>query len=159
MEDMIHGIKIQGSSDFVLRTREAFEKLTGTTSFEEIRPYIAVIKEAQRSGMRAYGEQPTYEVGQPTWRHSPVWYAGTIVHDGYHSKLYLEAKATNQGHEPDAETWTGTEAEKRCLESQLQALGEMGADEHVVGYVNSLMENPTYEGVHRSWADYEKRWW
>ena len=28
MEDMIHGIKIQGSSDFVLRTREAFEKLT-----------------------------------------------------------------------------------------------------------------------------------
>ena len=53
-------------------------------SFGEAKPFIGMTKGAERSGMRAYDEIYTYEVGKPTWSYSTIWYAGTIAYDGYH---------------------------------------------------------------------------
>ena len=148
------GIEILGSLDFTARTKEALKVLRLTQSFREIKPYVSIIKEAQRSGMQVYGEKPTYEVGEKTWNHSVAWYASTIIHDGYHSKLYHEAKAKNNGNEPSPEIWSGTKAEKNCLKFQLKALEELKADEYIINYIKKEIENPTYHLV-----PYEERNW
>lgn len=145
-------IKIQGSSGFVSHTKEALKMLRKTRCFKEIKPYIGVIKEAQKSSMQVYDK--TYEVAGPTWQHSVVWYASTIAHDGYHSKMYHEAKTESKEHEPSIDSWSGTKAEKKCLEFQLRALKELGADKHLIAYVKDWIKNPTYHLVNN-----EDRWW
>lgn len=154
-----HTMEIQGSAAFITRTRNVLAMLDGTQAFADVEPYIAIIREAERSGMRAYDPKPTYEVGAPTWQHSELWYAGCIVHDGYHSKLYHEAKVMRGGAEPPPESWTGAEAERGCLALQLRALVELGADSPLVDYVKRMLENPTYHGDPKSWADYNMRKW
>jgi hypothetical protein len=136
--------------------------LRSTPFFQEIQKYIAVIQAGSRSGMKAYARKPIYVVGKLTWQHSALWYAGTIAHDCYHSKLYHEAKANNQGRDPDPDTWTGTEAEKKCLAFQRQALEALNADGNIIAYVQELQEKPTYQGHTRGWRawwDYLRRWW
>jgi hypothetical protein len=142
----VDGIEIRGSPAFVVSTLKALEAAGRTQAFCIVKPFIATIKEARRSGMRARGSKPTYCVGKATWQSSLVWYASTIVHDGYHSKLYRENRRTLLGIPytlPSA--WTGTTAEQECLRLQLDALCEMGADSTMQQYVRSLLEDPTYQ--------------
>ena len=111
--------------------------------------------------MRADAKRPTFVVGRATWKHSALWYAGTIAHDSYHSKLYHDAKAST-GENPPADCWTGSEAEKKCLAFQLQVLQELKADENMIAYVCGCAWNPTYQGRHKGWLgwwDYLRRWW
>jgi hypothetical protein len=136
------GIEIQGSPTFIHSTITVLGMLKKTQSFEVVQRYVSIIKEAEKSGMRAYDVKPTYEVGADTWQYSIVWYAGTIAHDAYHSRLYHEAKV-----------WTGTEAERQCLAFQLQALKELNANEYLINYVEGLIEDPDY------WSDYDNRYW
>jgi len=145
----VNGIEICGSFAFVLATREALEAVSRTQAFCIVKPFIAAIKEARYSGMRASGSKPIYCVGKATWQSSPVWYASTIVHDGYHSKLYWENRRTFLGmpYTP-RNAWTGKLAEQKCLRLQLNALREMGADPGMEQYVRSLLEDPTY---HKRW--------
>jgi len=138
---------------FVNRTREALALLEGSTTFTQVARYIAVIKQAEHSGMRAYDERPTYEVGFRTWDYSASWYAGTIAHDGYHSLLYHEAKGAGQAQPPDL-AWTGTDAERKCLDFQARVLDEIKADPSLIKYVRDQTVNPTYQNV-----EYSKRNW
>lgn len=158
-KENILGIEVRGSAGFLKRTHESLELLEPTRGFQEIRPYIAVIQESKRSGMRAQYERPTYEVGKATWQHSALWYAGTIVHDGYHSKLYHDAKASRFGSEPELLTWSGAEAEKKCLDAQERVLRELNAPASTIEYIRKWAENPTYQGDPASSSDYQKRWW
>lgn len=145
--EKMEGIEIEGSAAFIARSREAFALLRSINSFQTIKSYIAVIKEGEHSGMHAELPRPTYEVGAATWKHSALWFAGSIVHDGYHSKLYHERKH-----------WTGKQAEIDCLKIQAQALKEMKADKATITYVENLQKNPTYQGE-GTMDDYKKRWW
>ena len=111
--------------------------------------------------MKAWAKEPTFFVGKPTWKHSAIWYAGAIAHDAYHSKLYAEAKKAS-ALEPDADSWTGIEAEKKCLGFQREILSQLNADTHTLSYLDACWEYPTYQGRNRgwkSWLDYHKRWW
>ena len=145
----VDGIEIRGSAAFVYSTREALAAVRGTQAFSIVRPFIAAIKEARYSGMRARGSKPTYCVGKATWQSSQVWYASTIVHDGYHSKLYHENRRTFLGipYTP-LKAWTGKLAEQKCLRLQIKALREMGADAATERYMQSLLDDLTY---HRRW--------
>jgi len=155
--EIVQGITVQGDSKFILSTREALKKLEGTARFKMVLRHIGVIRQAERSGMRAYDEPPTYEVGAATWTHSTVWYAGTIAHDACHSMLYDAAK--DEAGEPDPDRWTGTEAEKKCLSVQLEVLETIEADPYITAYVRKIQKNPSYHGDPRSWDDYQKRRW
>ena len=145
----VDGIEVCGSLAFLFATREALEAVGRTHAFCIVKPFIAAIKEAPYSGMRALGSKPTYCVGKATWQSSTVWYASTIVHDGCHSKLYRENRHTFLGipYTP-RNAWTGKLAEQECLRLQLKALREMGADLATQQYVQSLLEDPTY---HKRW--------
>ena len=112
--------------------------------------------------MKAYARKPTYVVGKPTWEHSALWYAGTIAHDCYHSKLYHEAKAHDKGKKPLAESWTGADTERKCLAYQIEVLETLRADQNMIAYVKEWQKNPTYQGHHQGWRAgwyYLRRWW
>jgi hypothetical protein len=159
--EIVHGVEISGSDEFLSRTKEALALLRPTPFFSEIQRTIAVIKQGKRSGMRAYAKRPTFVVGKRTWSHSALWYAGAIAHDSYHSKLYHDARE-NSGGNPPADCWTGREAEKKCLAFQIEVLKALHVDEKTLAYLEEVEKNPTYQGHHRgwrSWRDYWKRRW
>lgn len=156
------GIEVRGGSDFQQSTQEALALLQPLMQFEIVRANIAVIRQGKRSGMRVWAKRPTFVVGKPTSSHSPIWYAGAIAHDAYHAALYADAKQRREGNEPDADTWTGTEAEKKCLAFQRQVLIALRADDDIVRYLDRCAWDPTYQGRNRgwrSWLDYLKRRW
>jgi hypothetical protein len=158
----IDGIEIRGGTEFLQRTQEALSLLRATSRFAEVQSHLALIRQGKRSGMHARAKRPVFVVGQPTWKHSALWYAGAIVHDGYHAKLYHSAKQASGGAEPDTDLWTGAAAETKCLAFQRQILQELDADEKIIAYIQECERNPTYQGRNRgwrAWVDYLKRWW
>lgn len=146
--EQIEGIEVQGSREFVLRTQQSLQLLQSTPQFAVVRPYFGAIRQGKRSGMDVYADPPTYEVGFPTWSHSALWYASTIAHDAYHSKLYH-----------DGEVWTGKEAERVCLKFQREVLIELKAGNELILYLDQLIKNPTYQGDPESEEDYRRRSW
>jgi len=156
------GIRINGTAAFRARTREALQLLSSHSCFEIVHGHVALIQQGTRSGMKAWAKQPTFTVGKPTWQHSVLWYAGAIAHDAYHSKLYHEAKRESGGERPGADTWTGTDAERKCLRFQRQVLIGLNAEPMIIDYIDKQLENPAYQGRNqgwRAWLDYLQRWW
>lgn len=158
----VDGIEIRGSREFIERTHESLNLLYPLPEFALIRDHLAVIRQARRSGMKAWLAKPTFAVGKATWKHSALWYAGAIAHDAYHTKLYRDAERALTAAPPAADRWTGAAAERQCLEFQIEVLRQLGADDDTLGYLEICRENPTYQGRNRGWAswlDYRKRRW
>jgi len=135
--------------------------LRRTPFFNVIPRYIAVIQQGKRSGMHADAERPTFVVGKRTWSHSALWYAGAIAHDCFHSKLYQEARAS-LGSQPPADSWTGTDAEKKCLNFQIEVMESLDAGAETIAYLKQVEKNPAYQGHNRGWRgwiDYWRRRW
>jgi len=86
--------------------------------------------------MSAYDKPPTFLVGDATSQASTTWYASSIVHDSYHSKLYNDYRETHQS--VPGSVWTGDEAEMMCLEFQISFLEEIGAPTYEIDYAKSL---------------------
>ena len=153
---------MRGRTAFLQRTEEALMLLQPSPQFALIQSNLAVIRQGRRSGMKAWAKEPTFIVGRRTWQHSALWYAGAIAHDAFHAKLYLDAKCENPATEPDADVWTGVEAEKKCLAFQQQVLIALNADPKTIAYIEECAKNPTYQGRNKgwkAWLDYLKRWW
>lgn len=158
----VNGIEVHGSHEFIERTKESLNFLSPLPEFAVIRDHIAVIRQARRSGMKAWLAKPTFAVGKPTWKHSALWYAGAIAHDAYHAKLYRDAERSHTEAGLAADRWTGATAEQQCLEFQIRVLRQLDAAENVLRYLETCQEHPTYQGRNRGWAswlDYLKRWW
>lgn len=157
-----HGIEICGSGEFIERTKEALHLLRSTPQFNVIQTSLDVIRQGKRSGMKAWAAKPTFIVGAATWRYSTLWYAGAIAHDAYHACLYQEAKRKCFVKEPEADTWTGVDAEKKCLAFQKQVLAHLGADQNTIAYIEQYEDQPAYQGRNKgwsSWLDYVRRRW
>ncbi len=160
--ETIDAIEIRGDDEFLLRSREALALLRSTSQFVLIQAHLGAIHQGRRSGMKAWAKRPTFIVGKATWQHSSIWYAGAIAHDSYHAKLYRDAKKKVSPKEPDANMWTGAEAEKKCLAFQRRVLLELNADEKTLAYIEDCAKNPAYHSRNcgwRSWLDYLRRWW
>ena len=126
-------IEVEGSDSFVAKTTEALTLLSKSSAFCGISNYLGKILEAQRSGMRANEDPPTYDVGQATWMANVIWYASTIAHDTYHSYLYHMAGLRSAQVPEDA--WKGADAEKKCNEFQVLVLKQLKkTNEQTVSY-------------------------
>ena len=155
-------MKVHGDSEFRRRTGEALALLEPLAQFELIRAHLAAIRQGKRSGVTAWTERPIFTVGEPTWNHSPLWYAGAIAHDAYHAKLYRDAEKRNRGSKPPVDAWSGKAAERNCLSFQRDVLLSLEADKTLLEYLEKHLENPTYQGRNEGWdgwLDYRKRWW
>jgi hypothetical protein len=148
------GLLIEGSESFRAATLAALAVLSHTSVYAVVVEHLRKIREAPASGMRAWGDDPAFEVGRSTWEHSPIWYASAIAHDARHAQLYNDAKAQSSGAEPELALWTGVQAERECLAAQLKVLEELSAPDEWVAYVNQLRVQPEYQDV-----SYTKRDW
>ncbi|MDR1914887.1 MAG: copper amine oxidase N-terminal domain-containing protein, partial [Clostridiales bacterium] len=119
-------IKIEGDAVFTKNTQDALDLIEekSIASYKMVTKYIGIIRQSSYSGMAANYSPPTYLVGE-TANSETVWYASTIVHDSYHSKLYHDYLAQH-GNVPD-DIWMGATAEGQCLEIQIAFLEEIGA--------------------------------
>lgn len=131
-------ITIMGDEEFTERTRNALSLIEkdAPAFYKLVTTYIGIIQSAEKSGMRAYANPPTFEVGLRTSRASVSWYASSIVHDAYHSKLYNDYRKKNNGPVP-SEIWTGRKAEDACLSVQEDFLKTIHAPEHQIRHVQN----------------------
>src|SRR5260370_1118476 len=128
-------IQLHGSAGFIARTQAALECLRTAPSHAQVWGLLAILRKAKRTGVDVYKELPVIHFGERTWNSPTIWYASGIAHEGFHIKLYQEAKKQNGGNEPDPFSWVGVEAEKKCLEFQLLVLQELNAEEGYLEYV------------------------
>lgn len=131
-------IEIVGDERFTQQVRSALSLLAerAPDEFREISRYVGRIRHAERSGMRAYDEPPTYELADPTAFYSVSWCAGTIAHDAFHSKLYHDYRAEH-GEPVPSDVWTGQRAEQRCNAFQLAVLRKVRAPDREIDWMLS----------------------
>jgi hypothetical protein len=132
-------IQISGDKAFVQRTKAALQLLKKKTpeKYAIVLKYVGKIQQHTYSGMAASENPPTYKVGSQTSNASLTWYASTIVHDAYHSKLYYDYLYTHKEAVPD-EVWTGMDAEMHCLDIQIKTLEKIKAPTYEIKYARSL---------------------
>ena len=152
-------IQLQGSRGFIVLTQIALACLRTADCSAEVWGLLAVLRKAKRSGVYAWEAVPVIDVGLRCWTSSTICYASGIAHEGFHIKLYREAKQRNGGREPDINTYGGVEGEKKCLEYELRVLEELKAEDFYLKYVRELMKSPTYQGDPFSRRDYMRRNW
>ena len=139
-------IELVGDTDFVARTQNALGTIKKSAkAYELITKYLGRIQQASSSSMLADVDPPTYAVGSHTYNSSVTWYASTIVHDSYHSKLFHDYLALN-GNVP-GDIWTGETAEMMCLEIQIAFLEEIAAPRSEIEHAKSLRGSNWWSGA------------
>ena len=120
--DIDHQITIVGDSKCNQQTVNALDLLQrkAPTHYGVVMQYVGVIKCVEiQSGMAAYADPPRYSAGERTRNAGSIWYAGTIVHDACHAKLFHDYLASTSGATTaPLEVWTGRAAEAQCLAVQ-----------------------------------------
>ncbi|MCK9186290.1 S-layer homology domain-containing protein [Candidatus Gracilibacteria bacterium] len=150
-------IKIKGNEDCITKTNDALDLLKekAKTNYDMVVKYVGIIECADtQSGMSVWEDPPRYQVGKATMDAGTIWYAGTIVHDAYHSKLYNDYLAQNPSSTVPTEIYSGKDAEQQCLDIQYEALVDIGAAQHTLDYIKNEAINTEYWNI-----DYEDRWW
>ncbi|MCL2221969.1 MAG: type III secretion system effector protein [Oscillospiraceae bacterium] len=171
-------ILIEGDSQFVQRIEEALDIIRRypdyyelvTTYIDKIRPgrvhgdyssYMDVIgipADTVRSDVLVYG--PTAGMGADHMRRSPMFIAGVIVHEAYHSKLFHEHKnyntapterrwhtdADNYFYWPESDLWATGAGHMQVWEVHRDFLEEADAPSNEIEWAKRTME--------RVWARY-----
>ena len=134
------GIQINGNKKFVFQTKKALRVLKSKSSATYTRvvlKYVKKIKSHKISGMNVFARVPTYEVGIPTAFESLKWYASTIAHDAYHSKLYFDYKKKHKRSVP-RRVYAGVRAELICIKFQIKVGRKIGLAGSKIKYLKTL---------------------
>lgn len=156
------GIKVLGDAKFVAAVTEALGRLKSNvpTEYALIRPHVGRIEQNRRSGVNPRNDPPTVYLSERTVYTSPTWCAGSMMHDGYHSRLYREHLRQHGGSVPDS-VWRGQAAELRCIEFQARVSRNLQAPQYELDYLATL------DGTHfdvdddgkETWYDFWMRDW
>ena len=155
-ETTVTGITVIGSEDFKNKTKLAFSLLydKARNYYDMVLKYVGIIEYADKgSGIYAWENPPRYKVGKATVDTGTIWYAGTIVHDATHSKLYNDYLATYPSESVPEDIYSGEKAEAICLNVQYDALSKIGADQETLDYVKNAINTKYWE------IPYNERWW
>lgn len=130
---------VEGDDEFQKKTYEALAliKEKAPDQYDVVKKYISIIRMAEKSGMRAYDDPPVYEVGSATSSASLSWYASTICHDAYHSKLYHDYFKKFRVKPPNS-AWTGRGAENKCLAFQKKCLEKFSAPTDEIKHLQKM---------------------
>lgn len=151
--DIVDGIEVSGSEEFILCTRSAIGLLQHCRSFNGVKEYLHEIREFRRSGVRILNGRVRCDFHSPTWKADIFWYASCIVHEASHARLYFHNRRRLFGISFTPRwAWTGKHAERVCMELQIMSLRELGDSGGHESYLLTLMANPTYHRrVWRNW--------
>ncbi|MBI5200849.1 MAG: hypothetical protein HY925_04610 [Elusimicrobia bacterium] len=142
--ERVDGVLVVGERAFIEATRAALAIVKRSSFREEVLGAVGRIEQAPCSGMDPSLRQPTFHVGEPTWRADPLWYAGAIAHDSRHSQLYAAALKKEPGLEPRPDSWKGDYGERAALAYQIRFLSELKATRERLDYLRGLQMDPTY---------------
>lgn len=154
--------KIEGSDRFVAQVEEALKRIRerAPRAYKLIQQNVAIIKQSERSGMWAFRNPPTFEMGDRTTFYSVTWCAGSIAHDALHSKLYHDYRAAKGKPVPN-EIWTGRNAELKCISFQIDVLKKIRASD--LELQHCMKQNGEHFDIDKDgkyeWSDYFKRDW
>lgn len=156
--------EIVGNREFIEKTTAALQLLQryAPEDLKFIRQYVGRIKQAEKSGMVAYINPPTFELS-PVSMVSTTWTASIIAHDAYHSYLYQYylRKYRTRGMKVPYDLWAGFEAERKCIKYQMGVLKKIGGPAHEIEHLSK--QDGTHGDVNKDgvldWRDYELRNW
>lgn len=146
-------VLIDGDMKFIEKTDAALSliKEKSPEHYKLVKGYISIIRKGKKTGMWAQETPPFYEVAPMTSDGTLSWYASTIVHDAYHSKLFHDY-LDEFGTFPPDDVWTGRKAENSCLEVQESFLRKIQAPAGEIQHVQR-MKNVDY------YTNYNQRDW
>lgn len=134
--------EIRGDDDFVQDTRQALALLEerAPAYYDLVVEYIRVVEQVERgSGIRV--AEKRFFVGKATVKAGTTWYAGVLVHDAAHSKLYHDYLRDNPGTSGvPREVHSGRDAEAICLSVQYKALLRLVAPRYILEHVMSALD-------------------
>lgn len=151
-------LSIIGDDAFVARVRFALALLETRCpeAYDQIHRYIPRVYQGEHTGMWAYSDPPTLELGRATFEASPTWLASTIAHESLHSKLYQDCRATGVGNVPP-NVWTGTKVEKQCNEYQIVVLRSLRAPAPEILWLN-YQDGTHWDTDHDGKSTWSDRW-
>jgi hypothetical protein len=153
-------IKVLGDERFAAVVRDALELVsTNCPDYHEVvTGHVAAIESAERKPARHHEEPPRIALASSidfgrdlSPRSKAVWYAGAIVHQAWHSKLYREFRLANPGAPWPADERSAAEREDARLQAQVDALVRMGASMWMLDHVRSRIGLGPEEPADRGW--------
>jgi hypothetical protein len=131
-------VQVVGTQDFVTWTNRALAMLqtNAPTWYQQVSHYLIEILQVPTGTGRITVGSRTFQAG-PETAHAPtlsetqqlVWYAGAIVHDSCHERLYEAGKQ-----------FGGKQGEIACLQDQKAALLLIEPDPFLSNYVQGLID-------------------
>jgi hypothetical protein len=147
-------VEVRGTADFVTWTQRALDlvKRSAPEWYDQVVRSIRVITSVP-AGSGIFVQTKTFQVGNET-AHAPgfneaqqlIWYAGTIVHDSCHSRLYQEGKPHS-----------GKAAEVACLTDQKAALLKFETSSYFSTYVQGLIDGAD-DPANQYWNNPNRHW-
>lgn len=128
---------VKGGKDFCHQVKRALtlleQKAPDYLTF--INEFVKVIQVANTSGMCIFCKPPTYQLSPQPANLEKYWLASTIAHESYHAYLYALNKYNLKGAEPEYDSYSGFEAERKCNVFQLQVLQKIDAPAPVIDWM------------------------
>jgi hypothetical protein len=143
-------IIIEGSSYFERQTSEALRiiKLNSPEKYNTVSKYINKIKQGENSRWhRDNLINRIFEFGEKVYSSYREYYAQSIVHDAYHSKLYHDYIEKHGSNYVPNNIYSGEKAEWACLEYGISFLEEINAPEHLINHVKSSRGTKWWESM------------
>ena len=151
-EQPVSSIEILGDEAFVERTNQALALLRDVSPehFELVETYVGLIEPGRRPSMAPFADPPIMRICDGTTGASLEWFAGVLVHEAYHSKLFhghlhrngflnsREYAVANGGHGVPFVVWGGEEAELKCLAAQLDFLKMADVPQLYIDQIGSM---------------------
>lgn len=144
---VVDGVQIVGGAAFLAATRAAFALIEKSSLARDVFASLRRVEQAPCSGVDPSIFRPTFYVGDATWQAGALWYAGAVVHDSRHARLYAQALKRHPDREPAASEWKDVAGEKKALAYQLAFLSELKADPAELAYIRGLERDPAYQGA------------
>jgi len=160
-------IAIVGDDSCKTKTNQALDLLRNNAGihYEVVTYHVGVIECVDKgSGIEVWATPPRFRAGEITVDGGTIWYAGSIVHESCHSKLYSDylknnpqtglpsLGKTNFGFVP-SNIYSGKDAEAQCVTVQYHALVLLGATQTTLDTVENALEREYWK------IPYEDRWW
>jgi hypothetical protein len=147
-------ITVRGTPEFQKQVTNALQLLKTKTpsGYRIVTNDIGIIRQAKRSGMRAWTSPPVFDLSVTTASYSLTWCAGSIAHDSMHSELYHDYLRQNptKRHVPD-DVWTGEASETLCSGHQIRVLQELNAPLHEINWCSGTNKYWDIGYRNRSW--------
>jgi hypothetical protein len=119
-----------------------------------VEKYIGTIECIDKgSGMYSWENPPRFVVGTVTMGGGTMWYAGSILHDSWHSKLYNDYHDAHPNDYVPAEIYSGETGETICVGHQYDTMVKLGADQGTLDWIKASLATKYWE------VPYDQRSW